>query len=126
MFGHDDGKYWPVVADFFLTILGVFVVLYVSAERPNPDLPPKLDALGTTLTAEKEQGLVQYFDVNDRWIRIVYSAKSLGFEPCDWRLPEESAARLRADLRALSALAPFIELLQIEGHADRDSALNCR
>jgi flagellar motor protein MotB len=120
-----DYDAWPVVADVFIGILGVIVLLMVDYKPPNPAHAAQLAQLRQHLQQDERKGLLAMSNVNETDIRLVYSADSLSFAPCDWKLPSDRAERVRQHVLLVARGVSRIDRVQIEGHADSRSAAAC-
>jgi len=125
MVDFDDGRHWPVVAEFFVTILAVFVMLYAGSRQKDPELIQKVEAIQKALERDKAEGLIQEFKADDREVTLVYADHELGFPDCGWDIGEGVAPRIRAHMERFSDVEQYINLLQIEGHADSRRPRTC-
>lgn len=116
---------WPVIADVFIGILGVIVLLVVDYKPPDPVREAQFAKLRLHLQQDEHKGLLAKSVVGDNDIRLVYSADSLSFAACDWRLPADRAERVRQHVLLVARGVSRIDRVQIEGHADSRSAAAC-
>jgi flagellar motor protein MotB len=122
----DDGRYWPVVAEFFVSVLAVFVVLSSAVSQP-PAVPPEtLERVRTDLKQLKTRGLLDDFDATEREVLMIYSTQYLGFDPCSWALASEKAREVQESARVLERLGDRVARLSIEGHADERRPVGCK
>lgn len=117
---------WPVVADFFLAVLAVFVFVEARAGRPSPDLPKKLRAIQEQFAPLVEAKKVKEAQIEYPEARIVLSDQYLSFPPCGWELSAEKAVEVQGVLDLFLPVANFISALNIEGHADKRRPSGCR
>lgn len=123
----DDGRYWPVVAEFFVSVLAVFVVLSSAVSQPPVVPPDVLQKVRGNLDRLKGRGLLDhYYEANDREILMIYSTQYLGFDPCSWALASERAREVQESVRVLEGLGDHVARLSIEGHADERRPSGCK
>jgi flagellar motor protein MotB len=120
-----DWDIWPVVADSFLGILAVIVLLFAGLAPVDEPKEQFLRELKERFDRDRNAGELLASEVDGARVRLVYSADRLSFAPCDWSLGSEPAELLRSHLRLFTANAKLIRDITIDGHADRDSAANC-
>ena len=124
---------WPVVADCFIGVFGMYVVVSALASRPPTQVDTRLEhareELLKKLEQQKVKGDVLGYCVGPASVRIVYPETILSFETCSWDLPPQGAERVRNHLREelfrRLAETNSISSLRIEGHADPRRAERC-
>jgi outer membrane protein OmpA-like peptidoglycan-associated protein len=121
----DDGRHWPVVAEFFVTVLAVVVLLYAASQWKDPVLIEKVTRIEKELASSQDKGLIREFAADDREVTIVYSEQDLGFPDCGWKMNPAVAERIRQHMELFSDVERYINLLQIEGHADARRPWKC-
>lgn len=115
---------WPVVAEFFIAIVAILVLIQSRSVRPDPVLPPALKAI------EQEIAPLLGTKIKDARIaypesRIVLSDEFLGFADCDWTLTPEKIAEVQHVLDLFLPITSYIAALSIEGHADTRRPSRC-
>ena len=121
----EDGSTWVAVADFLVTVLAVFVMIYAGSQQKDPELLKKVRDISTALELDKGSGFIREFEADDRQVRIVYSDQDLGFRPCGWTVEAPAADRIRNHMERFAGVVDYINLLQIEGHADVRRSSTC-
>jgi outer membrane protein OmpA-like peptidoglycan-associated protein len=116
---------WPVVADFFVAVLAVFVFVEARAGRPDPELPRKLRAIRMQLLPLVQAQEVKEAQIEYPEARVVFSDQYLSFPPCGWDLTAEKATQVQRVLDLFDPVAQFISALSIEGHADKRRPTGC-
>ena len=116
---------WPVVADSFLGILAVIILLFAGLTPVDESKEQFLKELREHLDRDRSAGQLLASEVDGARVRLVYSADRLSFARCEWSLGPEPAELLRSHLRLFTDKAKWIRDITIDGHADRDSAANC-
>jgi outer membrane protein OmpA-like peptidoglycan-associated protein len=116
---------WPVVADFFLALLAVFVFVEARAGRPNAELERELRRIGESFTPLVNAKKVKEANIEYPEARIVLSDQYLSFPTCGWILTPEKASEVERVLDLFLPVQSYISALNIEGHADRRSAAGC-
>jgi hypothetical protein len=116
---------WPVVADFFLTILAVFVFIEARTGRLAPELRRQLNvidqAIRPLIAAKKvKEARIEYPES-----RVVLSDEYLAFPQCGWILTADKVAEVQRVLDLFLPVAPYISALNIEGHADTRRPTGC-
>lgn len=109
---------WPVVADSFIGILGVYIFVTLLNDPVDPEIRKFRDELSGKFKSEIDRGLLVDFSINNAEACIVYSADALSFQPCEWNIPDDKAERIREHLRWFGVRSALIKRIQIEGHAD--------
>jgi flagellar motor protein MotB len=117
--------FWPVVADAFLGVLAVVVIIYLAYKPPNQELEKWISDVRYQCREDSAAGYISRYIIDDTKVRIIYSADGLSFEPCQWSLPEAKVAMVRRHLRWFSGHVDRLVLVRIEGHADSRSAEGC-
>jgi flagellar motor protein MotB len=130
----EELNFWPVIADSFVAILGVFVFLILLAlsdlGRGTLQIPKWVtiaeERFVAKLEAEKQKGLLT-FSKESRSVRITLTDKDLGFAVCEWTVEPRVGARIRDLFRDLGqTLGSPISDIRIEGHADVMRAGQCQ
>jgi flagellar motor protein MotB len=122
---HTEWDIWPVIADSFLGILAVIVLLFSDFTPQIDGKKEFLEQLRHRFTQDERSGQLMTFEIDANRVRLVYSAERLSFAQCNWSLDHEPAEMLRAHLRLFQNGAKLIRDITIDGHADRESAYNC-
>lgn len=123
---HSEWDIWPVIADSFLGILAVIVLLFSDA---TPEIEGKkefLEELRTQFARDEQSGQLMKAYVEPSYVRLIYAASQLSFDRCNWAIDEKPAEMLRRHLRMFTNNAKLIRDITIDGHADRDSAGSCK
>jgi outer membrane protein OmpA-like peptidoglycan-associated protein len=109
---------WPVIADAFLTLLAVAVVL-ASGRQP-------VDTEVETLKGEivqKSQGeyasILSDVEIGTKWARLVLTEESVSFPKCEWSLPIEKQDQIHKLFQWIGQSRNLLRQIRIEGHADR-------
>ena len=116
---------WPVVAEFFLVILAVLVLVQSRAERVDPELPRELSRIQQGI-ANLPSTMIKEAVIAHPESRIVFSDEFLGFADCDWRLTREKISEVQRVLNLFLPIAPYVSAMAIEGHADTRTPSGCR
>ena len=116
---------WPVIADSFLVLLAVVVV--IASGRQAVDY--EVEKLKTEI-AQKSKGefasLLAEVEVRTKWARLVFTEDSLSFPKCRWGLPDDKQEQIHALFRWIGERRGLLRQIRIEGHADRKwSGLGC-
>ena len=109
---------WPVIADAFLTLLAVVVVM-ASGRQP---VDPGVETLKAEIVQKSNRefaGLLAQVEVGSKWARLVFTEESLSFPKCQWGLPEEKQQQLHSLFRWIGEHRGLLRQIRIEGHADR-------
>lgn len=119
-YGHRPAHYdvWPVIADAFLTILAVVVVM-ASGREP---IDYEIERLKTEILHKSNgefAGLIAGVEIRTKWVRLVFTEESLSFPKCQWSLPIEKQQQLHSLFRWLGERRALLRQIRIEGHADR-------
>jgi flagellar motor protein MotB len=121
----EDGSTWVAVADFLVTVLAVFVMIYAGSQQKDPCLIELVTTISKTLKEDQSNGRIREFEADDRQVRIVYSDQALGFPDCGWDLSADAAIQIRQHMEQFAQVEDYINLLQIEGHADIRRPTGC-
>jgi outer membrane protein OmpA-like peptidoglycan-associated protein len=109
---------WPVIADAFLTLLAVTVVLASGRQPVDTDVENFKREI-----AEKAHGeyasILSDVEVGGRWARLVLTEESLSFPKCQWSLPTEKQGQIRKLFQWIGERRGLLRQIRIEGHADR-------
>ncbi len=121
---HSPIDVWPVIADAFLALLAVVVVM-ASGKQPRS----KAVEVFKQQIAEKARGefssLLANVDMGQNWIRLIFSDETLSFETCQWDLTQEKQRDIQKLFRWLGERAEIVRQIRIEGHADRRRVREC-
>ena len=117
-FHHDV---WPVIADAFLTLLAVVVVLASGRQAVDTDV----ETLKREIV-QKSQGeyasILSDVEVRTKWARLVLTEETLSFPKCKWGLPVEKQQQIQRLFQWIGLRRGLLRQIRIEGHADRQWA----
>jgi outer membrane protein OmpA-like peptidoglycan-associated protein len=117
---------WPVIADGFLALLAVVVVM-ASGRQPVDHEVEKLKRDIVDKSKGEFASLLADAEVRTKWARLVFSESSLSFPKCRWSLPVEQQEQVHELFRWIGSYRPLLRQIRIEGHADRKwEGLGCR
>lgn len=117
---------WPVIADLFLTLIAVVVVM-ASGREPADDGVEQFKKEITSLPDGQFTGVVESTEVQTKWARLVFSETSLSFPKCEWDLPADQQVQMQRLFKWLGARRELLRQMRIEGHADRKwEGLGCK
>lgn len=109
---------WPVIADAFLTLLAVVVVL-ASGRQP---VDTEVETFKKEIV-QKSQGeyasILSDVEVGTKWARLVLTEESLSFPKCKWGLPLEKQHQIQRLFQWIGQRRSLLRQVRIEGHADR-------
>jgi outer membrane protein OmpA-like peptidoglycan-associated protein len=109
---------WPVIADAFLTLLAVVVVLASGRQPVDTDV----DTLKREIVAQSHgeyAGLLADVEIGTTWARLVLTEESLSFPKCEWTLPTEKQEQIDKLFQWIGQRRGLLRQIRIEGHADR-------
>lgn len=117
---------WPVIADAFLAVLAVVVVMAsgrqpvdVDVESLKREIVEKSRKEFATILADTE--------VRTKWARLVFTEESLSFPKCRWSVPAEKQHEIHELFRWIGGQRQLLRQIRIEGHADRKwEGLGCK
>ena len=109
---------WPVIADGFLALLAVVVVM-ASGRQPIDQEVEKLKAEIKDKSRGQFATLLADAEVETKWARLVLSEDTLSFPKCRWSLPEDKQQQIQALFRWIGEHRELLRQIRIEGHADR-------
>jgi outer membrane protein OmpA-like peptidoglycan-associated protein len=109
---------WPVIADAFLTLLAVAVVL-ASGRQPVDTDVENLKMEIVQKAHGQYGGILSDVEVGAKWARLVLTEESLSFPKCQWSLPTEKQDQIHKVFQWIGERRGLLRQLRIEGHADR-------
>ena len=109
---------WPVIADAFLTLLAVAVVLASGRQPVDTDVENLKREIAEKAHGEYA-GILSDVEVGGRWVRLVLTEESLSFPKCQWSLPSEKQDQIRKLFQWIGERRGLLRQIRIEGHADR-------
>ena len=109
---------WPVIADAFLALLAVVVVM-ASGRQPVDSEVDKLKSEIAEKSHGEFAGLLADVELRTKWVRLVFSEDSLSFPKCRWSLPPEKEEQIHSLFRWIGDRRELLRQIRIEGHADR-------
>lgn len=117
---------WPVVADGFLVLLVVVVVMAsgrqpvdADVERLKRELDERSRGEFATVLADAE--------IRAKWARLVFTEDSVSFPKCRWSVPREQQQQIHGLFRWIGEYRHLLRQIRIEGHADRKwEGLGCQ
>src|SRR5437868_4118521 len=77
---------WPVIADGFLALLAVVVVM-ASGRQPVDQEVERLKTEIRNKSRAEFAGLLADAEVQTKWVRLVFTEDTLSFPKCRWSLP---------------------------------------
>lgn len=117
---------WPVIADAFLALLAVVVVM-ASGRRPVDEDVEKLKSEIDQKARGELARLLAATEHGTRWSRLVFTEDSLSFPKCRWSLPLDKQQQIHELFRWIGNRRQLLRQIRIEGHADRKwEGLGCR
>lgn len=117
---------WPVIADGFLAMLAVVVVM-ASGRQPVDREVERLKAEIKEKTRTEFASLLADAEVQTKWARLVFTEDSLSFPKCRWTLPKDQQEQVQALFRWIGGNNQLLRQIRIEGHADRKwEGLGCQ
>jgi len=109
---------WPVIADAFLAVLAVIVVM-ASGRQPADAAVEGLKSEILKRSHEEYRDLVADVEIGTKWARFVLTEESLSFPKCEWTLPTEKQERIHKLFQWIGQSHGLLRQIRIEGHADR-------
>lgn len=109
---------WPVIADAFLTLLAVVVVM-ASGRQPVDTDVEKLKSEIVDKSHHEYAGLLEEVELGTKWARLVLTEDSLSFPKCQWSLPIDKQDQIHKLFQWIGARPQLLRQIRIEGHADR-------
>jgi len=109
---------WPVIADAFLTLLAVVVVM-ASGRQP---VDAEVDTLKSEIVEKSHHeyaSLLADVEIGAKWARFVLTEESLSFPKCKWTLPTEKQEQIQKLFQWIGQRRRLLRQIRIEGHADR-------
>jgi outer membrane protein OmpA-like peptidoglycan-associated protein len=110
---------WPVIADAFLTLLAVVVVLALGRQPVDTDV----ENLKTEIVQKSHgeyAGILADVEIATKWARLVLTEESLSFPECKWSLPSEKQNQIHRLFEWIGERRSLLRQIRIEGHADRN------
>jgi len=109
---------WPVIADAFLTLLAVAVVLASGRQPVDTDVENLKREIVQKAHGEYA-GILSDVEIGTKWARLVLTEESLSFPKCQWSLPTEKQDQIRKLFQWIGERRTLLRQIRIEGHADR-------
>jgi outer membrane protein OmpA-like peptidoglycan-associated protein len=109
---------WPVIADAFLTLLAVVVVLASGRQPVDTDIETLKKEIVQKSQGEYA-GILSDVEVGTKWARLVLTEESLSFPKCKWGLPGEKQQQIQKLFQWIGQRRSLLRQIRIEGHADR-------
>ncbi len=109
---------WPVIADAFLALLAVVVVI-ASGRQPADAEVEKFENEILQKWHGEFSDLLADVDRRAKWARLVLTEESLSFPKCKWTLPTEKQERIHKLFQWIGENHKLVRQIRIEGHADR-------
>jgi outer membrane protein OmpA-like peptidoglycan-associated protein len=121
---HHDA--WPVIADGFLALLAVVVVM-ASGRQPVDTEVEQLKKEIVQKSQGEFAGLLADAEVRTKWARLVFTEDSLSFPKCRWSVPPEKQQQIQELFRWIGTHRELLRQVRIEGHADSKwEGLGCK
>lgn len=116
---------WPVIADAFLAIIAIVVVL-ASGRKPEDREVSLLKKEMVSRSKSDFASLLDDIEVGENWIRLIFTDQSLSFTSCRWDLPNGKQEDIRRLFRWIGERPELLRQIRIEGHSDnRWEGLGC-
>lgn len=109
---------WPVIADAFLTLLAVVVVM-ASGRQPADTEVERLKTEIVEKSHKEYAGLLADVELGTKWARLVLTEDSLSFPKCQWGLPIDKQDQIHKLFQWIGERPQLLRQIRIEGHADR-------
>jgi outer membrane protein OmpA-like peptidoglycan-associated protein len=109
---------WPVIADAFLALLAVVVVM-ASGRQPADTDVDKLKSEILDKSHHEYSGLLADVEIGTKWARFVLTEESLSFPKCQWTLPTGKQEQIQTLFQWIGQRRRLLRQIRIEGHADR-------
>src|SRR6266404_740181 len=109
---------WPVIADAFLALLAVVVVM-ASGRQPADTEVDKLKSEILDKSHHEYSGLLADVEIGTKWARFVLTEESLSFPKCQWTLPTGKQEQIHTLFQWIGQRRRLLRQIRIEGHADR-------
>jgi len=109
---------WPVIADGFLVLL-VVVVVMASNRQPLDTEVEQLKKAIVQRSRGEFAGILAEAEVRTKWARLVFTEDSLSFPKCRWSVPAEKQHQIHELFRWIGVHRNLLRQIRIEGHADR-------
>src|SRR5712691_3646085 len=121
---HHDA--WPVIADGFLALLAVVVVM-ASGRQPVDTEVEQLKKEIVQKSQGEFAGVLADAEVRTKWARLVFTEDSLSFPKCRWSVPPEKQQQIQELFRWIGTHRQLLRQVRIEGHADSKwEGLGCK
>lgn len=109
---------WPVIADAFLALLAVVVVM-ASGRQPVDNEVEQFKKEIVEKSHAEFSGVLADVEVRTKWARLVLTEETLSFPKCQWDLPVEKQREVQQLFRWIGEHTRLLRQIRIEGHADR-------
>lgn len=109
---------WPVIADAFLALLAVVVVLASGRQPVDADVEQFKREIYEKAHSDF-RGVLADVEVRARWARLVLTEESLSFPKCKWTFPSEKQRQMLEVFRWIGERHQVLRQIRIEGHADQ-------
>lgn len=117
---------WPVIADAFLALLAVVVVMASGRQSVDEEVE-KLKSEIRQKSRSEFADLLAATEVGTNWARLIFSEDTLSFPKCRWSLPIEKQQQVHALFRWIGGRRELLRQIRIEGHADlKWEGLGCK
>ncbi len=117
---------WPVVADAFLVLL-VVVVVMASGRQPVDTDVERLKREIVQRSRAQFAAVLADAEIRARWARLVFTEDSISFPKCRWSVPSEKQGQIHELFRWIGEYRHLLRQIRIEGHADRKwEGLGCQ
>jgi outer membrane protein OmpA-like peptidoglycan-associated protein len=113
---HHDA--WPVIADLFLAVLAVVVVM-ASGRQPLDNEVEQFKRAIVEKSRTEFSPVLADVEVRTKWVRLVLTEETLSFPKCQWTLPDEKQKEIQTLFRWIGTHGQLLRQIRIEGHADR-------
>jgi outer membrane protein OmpA-like peptidoglycan-associated protein len=109
---------WPVIADAFLALLAVVVVM-ASGRLPVDNGVEQFKKEIYEKSHKEFSPVLADVEVRTKWARLVLTEETLSFPKCQWDLPTQKQQQIQALFRWIGDHRELLRQIRIEGHADR-------
>jgi len=114
-FHHDV---WPVIADAFLALLAVVVVMASGRQPADSDVEKFKEEIQEKAKGEFSS-LLADVELRTKWARLVLTEESLSFQKCEWTFPIEKQRQIQRLFHWVGERRRLLRQIRIEGHADQ-------
>jgi outer membrane protein OmpA-like peptidoglycan-associated protein len=123
--GRSHYDVWPVIADAFLALLAIVVVM-ASGRQPVDNEVEQFKKEIREKSHKEFSPVLADVEVRNKWARLVLTEETLSFPKCQWNLALEKQQQIQALFRWIGEHRGLLRQIRIEGHADRKwSGLGC-